>query len=197
MTVSEAGISLTAPCWADPTLHCLPAILRTEQVKPASHGCSQVVKERLAQGLSKLDHVGANGIDITGGCDSGFHLVAEPADKLADLPAHELAQSVMDDQFFCHVRVSVFRIGLVRLLRLTSPIRPGFSPGGAPKPLLSFQRQPVTSHFSDCTLVDCRESFQGSAAEAAGPVAGVMSPRAATPCQCCAGPPAGVFLEST
>ena len=43
MTVSEAGISLAAPCWADPALHCLPAILRTEQVKPASHGCSQIV----------------------------------------------------------------------------------------------------------------------------------------------------------
>ena len=141
----------------------------------------KLLKSVWRKGRLKLDHVGANGIDITGGCDSGFHLVAEPADKLADLPAHELAQSVMDDQFFCHVRVSVFRIGLVRLLRLTSPIRPGFSPGGAPKPLLSFQRQPVTSHFSDCTLVDCRESFQGSAAEAAGPVAGVMSP-----------PPAGV-----
>lgn len=54
MTVSEAGISLTAPCWADPTLHCLPAILRTEQVKPASHGCSQVVKERLAPGPCRL-----------------------------------------------------------------------------------------------------------------------------------------------
>ena len=144
-------------------------------------GVPKLLKSVWRKGRLKLDHVGANGIDITGGGDSGFHLVAEPADKLADLPAHELAQSVMDDQFFCHVRVSVFRIGLVRLLRLTSPIRPGFSPGGAPKPLLSFQRQPVTSHFSDCTLVDCRESFQGSAAEAAGPVAGVMSP-----------PPAGV-----
>lgn len=106
----------------------------------------------------------------------GLHLVPEPADELPHLPAEVLAQSVMDNQFFCHVRFSVVRIGLAMVLRLTSPIRPGLSPGGV-NPLLSFQRQPVTSHFSDCTLVDCRESFQGSAAEAAGPVAGVMSHR--------------------
>ena len=155
-----------------------------------------MLKSVWRDGLSKLDHVGSHGFDITGCSDGCLHLVPEPADDLANLPAEVLTHAVMDDQFFCHVRVSVFRIGLARVLRLTSPIRPGLSPGGV-NPLLSFQRQPVTSHFSDCTLVDCRESFQGSAAEAAGPVAGVISPRAAMLCQCCSGPPAGVFLEST
>ena len=62
MTVSEAGISLTAPCWANPALHCLPAILRTDQVKPASHGCSQVVKELLAPGPCRL--CSADGMEL-------------------------------------------------------------------------------------------------------------------------------------
>lgn len=144
-------------------------------------GVPKLSKNGWRYGRLQLDHVGAHGIDVTGCGDSGPHLVSEPADKLTNLPAEVLAQSVMDDQFFCHGLISVFRIGLARVLRLTSPIRPGLSPGVAPKPLLSFQRQPVTTHFSDCTLVDCRASFQGRAVEAAGPVAGVMSP-----------PPAGV-----
>ena len=90
----------------------------------------KLLKSVWRDGRSKLDHVGAHGVDISGGCDSSSHLMAEPADKLADLPAHGLAQAVMDDQFFCHGRVSVFRIGLAMVLRLASPIRPGLSPGG-------------------------------------------------------------------
>ena len=114
-------------------------------------GVPKLLKSVWHQGRLKLDHVGANSIDITGGCDSSFHLVAEPADKLADLPAHEL-----DDQFFCPVRVSVFRIGLVRLLRLTSPIRPGFSPGGALNLfcLSSVSRSPVIFRIAPWSTVE-------------------------------------------
>ena len=76
MTVSEAGISLTAPCWADPALHCLPAILRTEQVKPASHGCSQVVKELLAFSAAAVWLYGLDGIGVQIGQMSWRGMVA-------------------------------------------------------------------------------------------------------------------------
>ena len=100
-------------------------------------GVPKLSKNGWRQGRLKLDHVGPHGIDITGCSDMGLHLVPEPADELTNLPAEVLAQSVMDDQFFCHVRFSVVRIGLARVLRLTSPIRPGLSPGGTSRQLAS------------------------------------------------------------